>query len=672
MASGQGFPTGTPQGQSATPGGTSAPRQNPSPITPEVVRSNFLQIRQMINEYAREERSKGIRLQLDFDNVSDNPPPPGSTSQNTTVTNQSSHFRPPHSFGQPHPNFGPPTFGPQPPPPNFGAQPPPPTFGLQPPPPTFGPQPPPPTFGAQPPPPNFGAQPTPPNFGAQPPPPYFTSHPPPNFGPPHYAPNIPYYNAGGPNYQPWPQSQWQNTQHKADTTEQDDLAKPYAPEGDSKFTSRIETFECPPKTKVPTTVRTYDGSSDPEDHLHSFMAAAKVERWAMPVWCQMFVQTLSGPARLWFNALPEGEIDSFVTLKKQFLNHFGQQKKCTKDPLQLHYILQEEHETTQAFMDRFKQESLAIADAPEKQRISGFIHGLRPRELVRQLGAKIPITLQETFERCEEYIRGEEAAKYRDLRNNQRNTKSHQDSHRHNNRSNNDQRRWSNSDSRDRSDKQDRRNSNTPYDRSKDNRKAQYTTLIKTPKEVYATEDARFKFKPPRALTGSGPGQNMNKFCDFHQDRGHDTNDCHQLRREIEAAIKKGDLNHLLKETKEAKKQGREKKTPDEKVLMVTSSNNKRTKLRTEDWANKKIDFPKLHTTPTLDPMVIKANMAERQVFRVYLDGGSGSNIMYKHCFDRLRQRYQSQLKPTDITLSSFTSEVVHPVGELNLEVTLT
>lgn len=65
-------------------------------------------------------------------------------------------------------------------------------------------------------------------------------------------------------------------------------------------------------------------------------------------------------------------------------------------------------------MERYKHESLQIASADEKQRISGFIHGIRTRQLVKEMSAKVPKTLEEAFERTEAYLRGEEAAMCRD------------------------------------------------------------------------------------------------------------------------------------------------------------------------------------------------------------------------------------------------------------------
>ena len=93
---------------------------------------------------------------------------------------------------------------------------------------------------------------------------------------------------------------------------------------------------------MPSNIKTYDGTSDPEDHLKNFCTAAKIERWPMPTWCHIFKSTLMGHARVWFDELPTESIDSFEDLRKGFLSYFLQQKKYAKDPVELHHIKQRE------------------------------------------------------------------------------------------------------------------------------------------------------------------------------------------------------------------------------------------------------------------------------------------------------------------------------------------
>nr|GEW32680.1 reverse transcriptase domain-containing protein [Tanacetum cinerariifolium] len=108
---------------------------------------------------------------------------------------------------------------------------------------------------------------------------------------------------------------------------------------------RIRYFDFP-RTRMPSHIKTYDGSEDPEDHLKIFQAAAKTERWAMPIWCHMFNSTLTGNARVWFYDLPTESIDNYDDLKKAFMENYLQQKKCIKDPIELHNIKQRDGKST--------------------------------------------------------------------------------------------------------------------------------------------------------------------------------------------------------------------------------------------------------------------------------------------------------------------------------------
>nr|GEX32347.1 reverse transcriptase domain-containing protein [Tanacetum cinerariifolium] len=100
------------------------------------------------------------------------------------------------------------------------------------------------------------------------------------------------------------------------------------------------------------------GSEDLEDHLKIFQAAAKTEFWAMPTWCQMFNSTLTGNARVWFDDLPKESIDNYDDLRKAFLENYLQQKKCIKDPVEIHNIKQRNGESTEEFVRRQIEEML--------------------------------------------------------------------------------------------------------------------------------------------------------------------------------------------------------------------------------------------------------------------------------------------------------------------------
>nr|GEV69565.1 reverse transcriptase domain-containing protein [Tanacetum cinerariifolium]GEW36751.1 reverse transcriptase domain-containing protein [Tanacetum cinerariifolium] len=117
------------------------------------------------------------------------------------------------------------------------------------------------------------------------------------------------------------------------------------------FTPRIRYFEFP-KIQMPSHIKTYDKNEDLKDHLKIFQAAAKTERWAMPTWCHMFNSKLTGNARVWFDDVLKEFIDSYDDLKEALLENYLQQKKCIKDPVEIHNIKQREGESTKEFVRR--------------------------------------------------------------------------------------------------------------------------------------------------------------------------------------------------------------------------------------------------------------------------------------------------------------------------------
>nr|GEV46413.1 reverse transcriptase domain-containing protein [Tanacetum cinerariifolium] len=138
--------------------------------------------------------------------------------------------------------------------------------------------------------------------------------------------------------------------------------------------------------------------------------AAKVERWAMPKWWHMFDSTLTGSARVWFDDLPPESLDSYDDLKEAFLANFRQKKKCIKDPVEIHHIKQNERESTEDFVRRFKVESRDVKGAPKIMRILGFMHGITNPKQIKRLHDKISKSVDEMMRITTSFLRGEVAA----------------------------------------------------------------------------------------------------------------------------------------------------------------------------------------------------------------------------------------------------------------------
>nr|GEX52673.1 reverse transcriptase domain-containing protein [Tanacetum cinerariifolium] len=80
------------------------------------------------------------------------------------------------------------------------------------------------------------------------------------------------------------------------------------------------------------------------------------------------------------------------------------------------------------------------------------------------------------------------------------------------------------------------------------------------------------------------------------------------------------------------------------------------------------ISFPPLEKEDgTEGPMIIEAKMGGHFVHRMYVDGGSSSEILYGHCFNRFRPEIKSQMVPAATPLVGFCGEIIWPLGKLSL-----
>ncbi|GJU17825.1 reverse transcriptase domain-containing protein [Tanacetum coccineum] len=435
--------------------------------------------------------------------------------------------------------------------------------------------------------------------------------------------------------------------HRSNTYE-DDLSQPWTCEERNPFTPRIRHFNFP-RTRMPSHVKTYDGSGDPEDHLKLFQAAAKTERWAMPTWCHMFNSTLTGNARVWFDKLPRESIDSYEDLRTAFRENYLQQTKHIKDPVEIHHIKQRDGESTEDFMERYKAEILDVEGAPECMKISGFMHGITHPELIKRLYEKIPRSMDEMYRVTTSFLQGEVAA-------------------------------FSHSRKKAPAPWKQPEGGNKPNfkkgfkNKQRSDRKPdRFSLLTKTPKEIFALEKGKFKAPPP--MVTPAEKRDPNKYCEFHADTGHSTDECMQLRKQIDEMIKSGKLSQFIKELKQSDKPKAQKKGETAgkdkplAILMIQPWERVAKQRVTQSFSPETtISFPSLgEEDGTEGPMIIEAEIGGHFVHRIYVDGGASSEVLYEHCFVRLRPEVRSQMVPATTSLIGFSGETIWPIGQISL-----
>ncbi|GJT72687.1 reverse transcriptase domain-containing protein [Tanacetum coccineum] len=206
---------------------------------------------------------------------------------------------------------------------------------------------------------------------------------------------------------------------------------------------------------------------------------------------------------------------------------------------------------------------------------------------------------------------------------------------------------------------------------------SRFTPLTRTPKEILAAEAG--KFKPPPPMVTPVEKRSSNKFCDFHNDKGHNTDECMQLKKQIEELVRAGKLSHLIKEIKQGRDQpkvGKKEVPAKDKsmaIYMVQPWHRMTRQKVTQSFARvSEITFPPLTTSSgTEGPLVIEAEIGGHMIHRMYVDGGSSTEVLYEHCFNRLRPEIKSQMVPATTSLTGFSGETIWPLGQLRLLVTI-
>ncbi|GKB75982.1 reverse transcriptase domain-containing protein [Tanacetum coccineum] len=351
--------------------------------------------------------------------------------------------------------------------------------------------------------------------------------------------------------------------------------------------------------------------------------------------------------------LPKESIDSYDDLKKAFLENYLQQKKCIKDPVEIHNIRQRDGESTEEFVRRYKLECRDVKGAPECMKISGFMHGITNPELIKRLHDKIPKSVDEMMRVTTAFLRGEVAASNRERKKSFPSWKQQEANQ-----------------------KQNFKKGGFRNQQRSERKQDRFTLLTKTPKEIFALDKGKFKAPPP--MTTPVEKRNHAKFCEFHGEVGHNTDECMHLRKQIEEMLKAGKLSHLIKElkqnngkeqpkvTKKGETSGKDKALA---ILMVQPWERVARQRITQSFSlNPEIFFPPLgEDEGTEGPMIIEAEIGGHCIHRMYVDGGSASEILYEHCFSRLRPEIKNQLMPATTPLIGFSGELIWPIGQIQL-----
>jgi hypothetical protein len=302
---------------------------------------------------------------------------------------------------------------------------------------------------------------------------------------------------------------------------------------DSPFTKTVTSFPLPSKFRM-SSLETFDGSKDPLDHLESFKSMMCLQGVPDEIMCRAFPTTLKGPTRVWFKKLMPSSVGSFAQLSRLFFNYFIGGQRYGRPTTHLLNVKQKEGETLRSYLTRFNKETLLVDGTDDKVVLTAFISGLQSGDFLFSVYKDPPSTMTEMMYEAQRHMNGEKALLARDHTTGKK-------------------RKWEHADrpteSHERRPKAQRNRNRRQENRSGrgfNERFNHFTPLNALVDHIFMQIRNNPALKWLGKLLTDPNKRPRDKYCRFHRDHSHNTEDCYDLKRQIEELIKQGKLQRFV------------------------------------------------------------------------------------------------------------------------------
>ncbi|KAL0433889.1 UNVERIFIED_CONTAM: hypothetical protein Slati_2723200 [Sesamum latifolium] len=321
----------------------------------------------------------------------------------------------------------------------------------------------------------------------------------------------------------------------------------------------------------------------------------------------------------WFNQLPSGTIEGFEQLSQRFLHHCAINKRYPKTASYLFMIIQRENENLREYVQRFSE---AVLEVPH----------VSPELLAR--------------------ISDDERVAPTKIDGNKR----------------------------------ERRQSDL----------TQYTPLNAPRAEILSVAKQQGLVRWPFPMKDNPKRMTSDKYCHFHRDHGHSTEECYHLKNEIEKLICRGYLREFVEQGKAKaqepvaeprhvaprielggrtrEEQVKKENLPTIGIIGVISGGPASGDSMQARKATSEITFSDQdlegHLPANNDAIVISATVSNFWVKKILIDSGSSADIFFHGAFAQMGID-SKKLTPVNTPLTSFSGDIVEPLGEISLPVSL-
>ncbi|XP_056857331.1 uncharacterized protein LOC130506660 [Raphanus sativus] len=235
--------------------------------------------------------------------------------------------------------------------------------------------------------------------------------------------------------------------------------------------------------------------------------------------CQLFVESLSGPALSWFSHLKEHSIDSFHDLSASFLKNYIMWTRQGTSMADLWKLSQSSTDSLKDFMEKFK-EVLSKVPVPDQTAVEALTNSLWINSKFRDYLYEHPdITIEDALHNSKNFIRLEEDkrafnAKQQALKQAAAKATDAHEPRQHAPYNKNDRRKGI-------------------ISAVGESEQSGTTAAVREPGWNVWERDTENKTQQPRSSSSGNPKsssvRDLSKYCEYHEMKGHDTKECRHL-----------------------------------------------------------------------------------------------------------------------------------------------
>ncbi|KAJ9545671.1 hypothetical protein OSB04_025378, partial [Centaurea solstitialis] len=455
----------------------------------------------------------------------------------------------------------------------------------------------------------------------------------------------------------------------------------------SPYIDEIALVDIPKKYNIPAFTPKYSGISDPVEHIAQYKQLV----WTVPIptqfqeicMCKGFGSTLTGAALQWLINLKPKSIASWSELVNQFTRQFASSRKMEKQTSDLYYVVQKTGETIREYFNRFNAEMIEVKNCDVRTAIEAYKRGLdTSSELYTDLTKYPPENFDDVRARTLAHMRIEDDAIFRRKHSNDKKNlgaQKHDFKPKRVNKIDN-----------------SRRDQNKRSNQGKG--KVRYPDLstyhfVGTTKDlVDSLRNLEVNVRWPKKPENPSKDKDQTKWCDFHSDYGHNTDDCISLKKEIAYLKSNGHLKNLLGDDSKrptspvptkvvncitggsevygltysaAKRHARE--GPEGHPIPNESRTAKEKELDATKISFDIEDMSDAHQKHH-DALVIQLTIGNCLTKRVLIDGGSSANVIFAETL-KIMGIDRSNIVRRTTTLIGFNGDATSTLGEIILPV---